>query len=829
MKAKKILFIVIGFLLPLSLLAQTKVSGIVKDETKQPLAYASVYFKNSSEGIITNELGKFYLESKSSYDTLVISLTGYEDILIPLSSRTTLDMNIQMKEDNLMEELKIYTGKTSKKNNPALDILRKIWENKKKNGLYKFDQYKYDKYEKVEFDMNSIDSAFMKKRIFKGMEFIFDYVDTSSVTGKTYLPIFINEQASEVYGDNKLNRKKELIKGNKNSGFNDNQHIKAFINDLYVEYNIYNNYLKFFDKDFVSPLSRTGINVYNYVLADSTYIDNKWCYNIIFYPRRKGELTFKGDFWVNDSTWAIKKINMTASKGANINWVKDIYIEQEFNVLNDSIFLLTKDHMMTDFSIRNKEDSKGIYGKRTTYFSNHKFDVKKPEGFYTSEVNTFNQDIMNRSDEFWNTYRYEPLTTEEIGIYKMLDSLQTNKTFKSYMNLGTVLASGYWQIGNFDYGPIFSSFGFNDVEGTRIRVGGRTYFGQNDPWRLEGYMAYGFKDEQIKYGISGKLMLDKERRLIAFAGNRRDIEQIAASLSPITDVLGRSFASSSLLASGDNSKLSSINLTTAGLEIEPVKNLKLTAAVNYKTLKSGSPTFNLDYYTDIENQVIKGDLKQAEINLSFDYTPGRKTVGYGVDRTDVDFNYARILVNYGLGVKGMLGSDFDYKKLQLLYRHPILVGGFGRLTPTLEIGKTFGNVPLGLLNVIPGNQSYFIIENAFSQLDYYEFVTDEYAALHLEHNFNGRLFSRIPYLRDLNLREIVGIRGVYGRISDENRALNASNIRYNAPQDDIYYEYFVGVGNIFKCLRIDATWRGNYLDSPNARKFGVKAVFGFHF
>ena len=276
--------------------AQTKVGGIVMDEYEQVVSYASVYFKNSTEGVITNEEGKFYLESKSRHDTLVVSFTGYDDVFLPLTKASNLNLTVHLKENTVLDELKIYTGKTSKKDNPALDILRKIWENRRKNGLHKFDQYSYQKYEKIEFDLNSIDSAYMKSRLFKGMEFIFDQVDTSNITGKTYLPIFINEQASNVYGDNVANLKKEIVSGNKNSGFNNNQHIMAFLKDLYVEYDIYDNYLKLFDKDFVSPLSRTGINVYNYVLTDTAYIDDKLCYNIVYYPRRKGELTFKGDF-----------------------------------------------------------------------------------------------------------------------------------------------------------------------------------------------------------------------------------------------------------------------------------------------------------------------------------------------------------------------------------------------------------------------------------------------------------------------------------------------------------------------------------------------------
>ena len=824
---KNTFYIIIALLFSWLHYGQTKVSGIVQDYSNNPVAYASVYFQNSVDGIITEENGKFYLESTGKYDTLVVTFPGYKDQKIALTQSSTLNMNILLEEDNDLKEIVIYTGKTSRKDNPALDILRKIWENRKKNGLYKYNQYSYNKYEKVEFDLNSIDSAYMKSPLFKGMDFIFQYMDTSNITGKTYLPIFINEQASIMYGDNTKNLKKETVLGNKNSGFNNNQHIIAFIKDLYVDYDIYNNYIKLFDKDFTSPLSRTGIEVYNYVLNDTALIDGKKCFNIVFYPRRKGGLTFKGDFWVNEDTWAIKKIVMNSSDGMNINWVKDLYIEQEFDVLNDSVYLLKKDVLMSDFAARQKDESKGIYGKRTTYFTNFQFDVEKPVQFYAKDVNKFVATTLNRDDSFWNQFRVEDLSKDEKNVYEMLDQLQNNTRFQTMMNLGTILASGYWQIGNFDYGPIFSSFGFNDIEGIRLRAGGRTYFGQNDMWRLEGYTAYGLKDNKFKYGISGRFMLDKEIRLIAFGGNRRDVEQIAATLSPITDVLGRSFASSALLASGDNSKLTNINLSSAGLEVEPIKSLKLSTNITYKTLKSASPTFSLAYAD--ENGITQNKLEQTELNVSLDFTPKRKTVGYGVDRTDVDYNYARLFVNYSVGIKGLIGSDFDYKKIQFLYRHPIIVGGLGRFTPTIEAGKTFGTVPLGLLSVIPGNQSYFIIENAFSQLDYYEFVTDEYVSFHLEHNFNGKVFSRIPFMRKWNLREIVGFRGAWGDISDENIAINRTNITYKAPNDQMYYEYYAGIGNIFKCLRIDVSWRGNYLDHENARKMGVKAVFGFHF
>ena len=709
-----------------------------------------------------------------------------------------------------------------------MDILRKIWERKRKNGLYQFDQYQMEKYEKVEFDMNTIDSAFMKSKLFKGMEFVFKHVDTSRVTGKTYLPIFINESLMDVYGNNKLKKVKEKLKANKNSGFSDNQQILSFVKDLYSDYDIYNNHMTFFDKSFTSPLSKTGIDTYNYILKDSAFIDKKWCYNIIFYPRRKNELTFKGDFWVNDTTFAIKKINMAVTKSANINWVKDIYIEQEFEVENDSVFLLTRDYMMSDFALRKKDESRGVYGKRTTLYQNHKFNIEKPASFYKEEVNYIDNEVYNKSDKYWEENRFENLNKDEKGIYKMLDTLQTVKKFKRLYNLVSILGSGYIQFGHFDYGPIFSTFGYNQVEGIRIRTGGRTYFGPNDPWRLQGYTAYGFDDNKFKYGISGKWMVDKKNRIIISGGNRRDVEQIGASLTTTNDVLGRSFASSSLVSTSSNGKLTNINLSNLAVEIEPVKNLMFQAGFSYRTLESASDTFKLDYYTDATQTTTRSDVKQSEVNFQVELAPNRKMIGFGVERNVVDSPFSRFYINYSHGFKGLFSSDFDYDKLQLYYKQPIIIGPLGRTNLTLELGKTFGTIPLGLMSVIPGNQSYFTIENTFTNLNFYEFVADQYATLQWEHNFGGRLFSRIPFMRKLNWREIVGARGVFGTISDANRAINASGLIYQSPESG-YWEYSAGIGNIFKVFRIDFTWRGNYLNAPDAQKFSVKGSFGFYF
>ena len=822
------LFLVLAFTLAK---AQTKISGVVTDIDGNSVPFANVVFKNSFEGTITNEDGRFYLESNETYPQIVVSFLGFQNKEITLDKKINYNMSIVLQQEAAsLDEVVIFSGKTSKKNNPAIDILKKIWDNRRQNGVKKFNQYAYDKYEKLEFDLNTIDSTFTENKIFKGMEFIFQEIDTSRVTGKTYLPIFINEASSKVYGDNLLGKEREILQGNKNSGFENNNTLIAFLKDLYSPYDVYDNYLKFFDKAFTSPLSKTGVDVYNYVLLDSAYRKDKWCYNIAYYPRRKNELTFKGDFWVNDSTWAIKEINLQASKSANVNWIREVYIEQEFDVLNDSIFLITRDYFMSDFSFQDKEKAKGVYGRRTTLYDNYVFDTPKEKYFYKIQVDPYQYEVYNRPDSFWEKNRLEKLNKDELSIYKMLDTLKTVPRFKALYSAASVLASGYYEVDNFDIGPVFSVFGYNEAEGLRLRLGGRTYFSQNDQWRLEGFGAYGFKDDRFKFGISAKALLNRKNRLTLYAGYRKDVEQTGASLTSSNDVLGRNLASSSLITVGANDKLTRVKLATLGFSLEPVKNLNIRLTGSYRSLSSATQTFSVAYVR--EDGSIGNTVNQPELQVSAFFTPKRKVSGYGVERTIINQgSFPSIFLGYTYGIKGFLDGEFEYQRIQGLYSHPWNIGGIGRLTSTIEAGKTIGQVNLSLLNPIPGNQTLFSIYNTFSQLDFYEFVSDQYVSLHLKHNFGGRIFQRIPWLRDLNLREVLGFRAVIGSVNQENIDINKSNIVYQSPNKP-YYEYSVGVGNIFKVFRLDVNFRGNYLNEseyPNARKFGFTGTFGFNF
>jgi len=315
-------------------------------------------------------------------------------------------------------------------------------------------------------------------------------------------------------------------------------------------------------------------------------------------------------------------------------------------------------------------------------------------------------------------------------------------------------------------------------------------------------------------------------------GTKRDITQLGTSLTENEGIMTRSFASSSIISRGSNKYLSSVNQTNAFLSIEPWKNVQLRLDGTYQYIKSGNPyKFDIGYYDKQGN--IKKDLYDSHLTFSIQARPGAKYSRFGLDRYEHTTLSPTLILKYIKGLKGVLDGDFDYDKIQFLYNHPILWGPIGKTDVTFEFGKSFNKLPLSLLSVIPGNQSYGIVNNTFSLLDYYDFVTDVYSALHVEHHFNGRIFSYIPLLKKLQLREVLIFRGAWGDISDGSKNMNASNIYYIAPSKDIYYEYGFGIENIglgnLRIFRVDFNWRGNYLNMRDVNKFGVKFGMQFEF
>lgn len=827
--------------------AQIKISGTVIDsKTKKPIANADVVLPNAGVFATSNTDGSFYLESQEDDRSVQVTANGYDFFETELPAKVNYNFKVELvKETGISADGQVELGNVNisgkikkyknKKENPAYEILRKVWENKRKNGLKAVPQYEFDEYEKLEFDLNNIDSAFTKNKAFKSMEFIFEKIDTSDVTGKNFLPLFINESIYKVYGKNKPeHRERRDLIANKNSGFEDNEILIHSLKNLYKDYDIYDNRLNFFNINFVSPIARDGFSVYDYELTDTISVDGIDCFRIKYFPKRTAEHTFKGDFYVTKGGYAIKEISMQSTKSINVNFVRDIFVSHQFEIVNDSVFYPKRDYVILDMSLLdNKDDSKGIFARKTNSYQNFDFNQPRETDFYkTKNYDPYLSGAFEKGNEFWEGARFEKLTENEAGIYEMLDSLQQVPRFKHFVKALEVAGSGYYNVGKvIDIGDLYSSFGYNKIEGLRLRAGARTYFSANDMWRLAGYTAYGFRDKQFKYGAEARFMFDKYNRFQIGIGTKRDIEQMAVQLTSSDGIMTRTFASSSIISQGENASLSHINKTNVYTSIDPWKNFTIRLDGNYQTTRSADPAlFNMNYFWNGHED---DNTIDTNASLTVIARPGAKFSNYGIDRFEHSSNSPTLLLRYTKGFTGLFNSQFNYDKLQFLYTQPILVGSYGRSVIIFEAGKTFGTVPLPLLSVIPGNESYGQTPGTFSQLDYYEFVTDTYSTFIFDHHFNGWILGKIPVIKKMKLREVGFIRAAWGDISNKNIQINRSEVNFTAPKDKIYYEYGFGIENIgfgnFRPIRIDFNWRGNYLDLPDARKFGVTVGLDFSF
>lgn len=813
--------------------AQSKISGkIIDAKTQKPLLGVDIFINNKEKAEITAD-SQFLIQSDSGISTATFIKKNYKTEVLNFNDFRFENLVIKMlpeKVEDIQEVLLTAIPKKKYKNkreNPAYAIMQEVWKRKKTNGLANYDDYQYKNYEKIEIGLNNIDSAFMQKKIFNKLEFVFDYADSANFDKKLTLPVFFNETIFKTYGKNKPDKKEnKIIIANKFSGFNNNELIASTAKNQFKEVNLYDNTLNFFNIGFPSPIGKDGFASYDYELTDSLSVNGTERYLIKYSPKRKEILAFQGNLFISKDTYNIVKATLKSTNKINVNFVNGIYMEMEYDSPNDSIFLPKKIYTELEMSISNKKkEAKGILFKKTEIFSDYKFNQNFADSYLVTQQQTLSDNNLTKTDEYWKKEREEPLLESEKKVYTMVSELEQIPKFKRIVKIVEILQSGYinaWKA--IDFGDIFSVYGNNEVEGDRIRVGARTYFSANDMWRLAGYTAYGFKDEKWKYGFEGKYMFSRNNRAIIGFGSRNDVIQLGSQLMNDDGIMTRSFASSSVFSSGTNASLSSLKQNNLFFSIEPVKNFQVRLDASVQNIQSANPQkFNLDFY---KNNLLYSELNDFHTTISLIANPGAKFSQYGVERYNFTTLSPTFVLKFTHGFENVWNGDFDYNKLQFLYSQPIIVGNLGRSIINFEAGKNFDTVPLALQNIIPGNQSYSLIPNTFALLKYYEFVADSYTTVNWEHHFQGKLISYLPLIKKLKLRELIFMRGAYGTLSDKSKNINFENTLYSAPDQQIYYEYGFGLENIgfgnLKILRLDFNWRGNYLDKPEVSKFGVK-------
>ena len=810
--------------------SQSKVlKGVIKDVySDERIPFASVQFKKSGGGGLTDSAGNFFLSLDNwPADTLVVTYVGYQDYILPIDSaliaravNNTISVNLLLERGKYATEVVVR-----RKIDRGYLMWRRIVRRKALNDRYRFKNFSYELYNKLELDIKNVNKDKMKEvKLLKKFKFIFDSVDSSE--GVTYLPVYLTESLSDYYYQKSPTKRREEIKASKTIGVN-NESVSRLLGGMDQNVNFYDNFIPVFDKRFISPISDNGDNYYKYRVTDSQFVAGRRLIHLTFVPKRKGENTFEGDCWVHDSTFAIQKMNLRLSKEANINFVQQLSLIQEYTLISDSTWFLSKDKFVVDVSPLGGSKIAFIGRKTSTYEQVVVNDTSVVHALAKNKIleeTILPPEAMQQPEEFWDTARHEELTKTEAGIYKMIDTLIQLPAFKRAKNNIYFLSTGYRNIGNFEIGPWYNWITYNSLEGLRTRfdLGTNKYFSKS--WFLHTYAAYGFGDQKWKYKFDAMYLIDKNPRFHIIASYIKDIDYGQTYYGEISQ---------------DNIFALAIRKSGVPLKFMQVDEKKLEV---YKQSKSGfsltvtalnksfDPLKNLPPKSIFTNQTKSDVLATSEVSLRFRYAFLEKFLESTFNRISLGSDYPIAEIRYTKGFSGLLKSSFNYSRVSAGVYHFKKLPPFGSIYYNIFAGKTFGTLPYVLLDIAPGNEIYYYNMYAFNLMNRYEYLHDKYAGANFEHNIGNGLFRFVPLLKKLKLRQFYSARALVGSLSEANKLYNTAPgdvFKFETLNGKSYLEIGTGVDNIFKLFRLDFIWRvlPRPLPDINSKKFGVFGSF----
>ncbi len=798
----------------------TKIYGKVTDAvTKEPLPFVNVFFKEKNFGTATDFYGVYSLETKIAGDTIETSIVGYLPQKVKIQRGKYQEINIHLQPSSYnLNPVEIKYDE-----NPADVIMRKVLSKKDKNDINGLSSYQYEAYTKIQMDVNNIKDRLKRNRLLKPFNFIFDNMDTSTINGKTYLPALLSEVVSDVFYRKSPKSTIEIIKGSRISGIAD-ESFTQLLGDLYQKVNVYDNYIMLFEKNFVSPAANFGSVFYKYYLTDSTYIQNQWCYKIMFKPRRKQELTFSGELWVHDTSFAIKKVDMRIANDANINFINDAKIKQSYTLTDFGQWMISNDQLIVDFNlVLDIKNTIGLYGTKTASFKNYVFNQPKPDKFYNVASKIIAEDeATERNETYWKSVRHDSLSKNEKGIYAMVDSVQSVPAYKNYVDIIRILFTGFKRFGNIEVGSYLTLYSYNKNEGSRFKLDVATSNLFSKKVKYNVYSAYGIKDQTLKYGGGLIYVFNKDVHRVLKANYKYDVEQLGESQMAFRQ--DNFFAS--ILRRTPANKLTMVREYHAETDYTWFNGFSNTLQLTHRQMYPlGGTTFEINRSQFVEKKSL---LTTSEVELDARLALKEKFLTGAFKRASLGTPFPVLEARFVKGFSNVFSSDYDYSKLQLLLHQWVNVGSFGWFKYIIEAGQIWGKLPYPLLKIHEGNEALSFDEYAFNLMNYYEFVSDRYVSAYVTHHFEGLFLNRIPLLRKLKWREVVYAKGVIGSLSKGNRSFSVFP-EYMSTVEKPYYEAGLGVENILKILRLDAVWRLSHLDHPKIAKFTILATIQFTF
>ncbi|MEO5683034.1 MAG: DUF5686 family protein [Chitinophagaceae bacterium] len=821
------------------------VTGLVTDSsTGLPVSNVSVYFKNA-RGVRTDSAGAYFLQSDAAVTYIEFSIVGYKKLRIPIQQDTgTLEISVKIKP--LYNELSNVTitkknkAKYSNKNNPSVDLIRKVIDHKSENRLEGYASAQYEKYEKLQVSLSGLAEKLKKNRFTKKFGFVFDNGDTMKLEGKSVSPVYLEETISKNYFQKKPERNKTVIIAQKKVDFGefiDSKGVSTYLNRLYEDVDIYNNNLSLLTNQFLSPLADMGPTFYMYFIKDTVEVNGEKLIRLYFSPRNPNDLLLRGTLFITlDGKYAIQKLNILVSKYANINFVRELKISQDFEKGSNGRYHVSKSDIIADFGL--SKNGGGFVGERSVSYKDFQTDADIPDSIFAGPRLEVAGDALAKGDEYWLQGRHDSLTRSESKVYSNIDSLKRMPSFKRTLDIATLFLAGYKSWGPVEIGPVSTFYSFNPVEGFRLRFGGRTTPKLSNRFYTEAYAAYGFKDEKWKYFLSGTYSLNN-KTIYAFPLN-----YLRASFQRDTKIPGQELQfvqEDNFLLSfkrGDNNKWLYNDIFRFDYMREFNSHFSYSIGAKYWKQAPAGKEF---VYSKQNNGFLENipDITTGEASLELRWAPNEQFYQGKLYRIPIINKYPIIKLRYIAGIKGLFGGEYNYQSMNLNIAKRFYLSQFGYTDVTAEGGYLFGKVPFPLLSIHRANQTYTYQLSSYNLMNFLEFVSDRYASVNIDHYFNGFIFNKIPLIKKLKWREVITGKILVGGLRDENNPDKTTD-QLKFPVTDgatstftlskePYVELSAGVANIFKLLRVDVVKRFSYLDHPNVPQWGIRGRIKFDF
>lgn len=841
-----LLFLLLGCCISVS--AQN-IQGVVTDSlTNEPIPYLSVFYEGKGVGSITDNDGNYKVETRKGWNKLTFSAVGYVTKVVNIIPGVTKNLNVRMRPDDIMLDevvVKPKREKYSRKNNPAVELMKKVIAHKKNNKLSENDYYQYNKYQKITMSLNDVTPEMLEKGMYKKMPFLKDQIELCEETNKFILPISVDETASQKIYRKHPKSEKTIIKGMSSTGVNElfatGDMLSTVLKDVFTDVNIYDNDIRLLQYPFISPISSSdAISFYKFYIMDTTFVDKDKCFHLTFVPNNSQDFGFTGHLYVlADSSYTVKKCTMNLPKKSGVNFVDNMDIIQEFEQLPNGEWVLKTDDMIVEMTLM--KIMQGFQIRRTTRYSDYAFDELPQQLFKRKGAEIKEADAMMRGDDFWNQYRPVPLTQTESSMDMLVKRLEQMPGFKYVIFVLKAFIENFVETGTkehpskVDIGPVNTMISNNYIDGLRLRMSAQTTANLNPHLFFKGYYAYGFKDHrskymgEVEYSFNKKEYLPREfpKNSITFSYQYDVMSPTDKFLKTDKDNVFVSFKTSTV------DQMSYVRNIALKYENETQFGLKTTVEVKHST---DEPTGGLAYITNDDQKTLVPEIQTMEASLAFRYAPGETFVNTKQRRIPVSFDAPVFTLSHPAGFKGVLGGEYNYNLTEIGLYKRFWFSSWGKIDMFVKGGAQWNKVPFPLLIMPAANLSYILQRETFNLINNMEFLNDRYASLDVSWDLNGKIFNRIPLLKKLKWREAIGFKMLYGHLTDKNNPMKHPGdselflfpTRDGRPTSFVmdpktpYMECSVGIHNIFKILHIDYVRRLNYLDHPDANKWGVR-------